>query len=121
MALIERSEIRNVTGIEKEQKIAILNFLQGAVYCWCKNRRNEWFGMRDLMGGDNYYWKGTPLLTLYLKHKDTLGKKEKDAATDAAKDAGWLLKQVLEKDKRKFHTKKLGLVRMYKWDGDSSY
>lgn len=121
MALIEKSEIRDVTGLDQAKKDAIYHFLQGAVYCWCKNRPNEWFAMRDLMGGDNYYWEGTPLLTLYQKHKDVLGKEWEDAVTGAAKDSGWLLKRVIEDDKRNFETKKEGLVRMYKWDGDSSY
>ncbi len=121
MALIEKSKIQNVTGIDERQRNTIFCFLQGAVYCWCKNRPNEWFAMRDLMGGDNYYWEGTPLLSLYQKHYDILGKASEDAVTAAAKDSGWLLKRVIEDDKRIFHTKKEGLVRMYKWDGDSSY
>ena len=40
-------------------------FLQGAVYCWCKNRKDEWFAARDLLGGDNYYWQSSPLMPLY--------------------------------------------------------
>ena len=40
-------------------------FLQGAVYCWCKNRKDDWFAARDLLGGNNYYWQGTPLIPLY--------------------------------------------------------
>lgn len=57
----------------------------------------------------NYYWEGTPLLTLYQKHKDVLGKEWEDAVTGAAKDSGWLLKRVIEDDKRNFKTKKEGL------------
>jgi len=121
MALIEKSEIRNVTGIDKKEIESIYHFLQGAVYCWCKNCPNKWFAMRDLMGGDNYYWEGTPLLVLYHKHKDKLGKSWEVAVSGAAKDSGWILKRVIEDDKRQFETKKEGLVRMYKWDGDSSY
>ena len=45
------SEIREVKGIDANQLKRILDFLQGAVYCWCKNRENEWFSLRDLMGG----------------------------------------------------------------------
>lgn len=121
MALIEKSEIRNVTGIDSTQLKAIYHFLQGAVYCWCKNRPSEWFALRDLMGGDNYYWDSTPLMSLYEKHKDNIGKVWEDAVSGAAKDSGWILKRVLEDDKRRFDTKKEGLVRMYRWDGDSSY
>lgn len=114
MALTTNSELRNVHGISNEEKQRIIDFLQGAVYCWCKNRPDEWFSMRDLMGGDNYYWQGTPLLVLYKKHE----KKHNDwkpAVEAAGKDSGWLLKEVIHKDKRKFETKKDELIRKYRW------
>lgn len=38
MALIIESEIKDVHGISNEGKQRIIDFLQGAVYCWCKNR-----------------------------------------------------------------------------------
>ncbi len=69
MALLIDTEIRTVHGIKPEDTKSIIDFLQGAVYCWYKNRPDEWFSMRDLMGGDNYYWQGTPMLELYEKHK----------------------------------------------------
>ena len=106
------SEIRKVYEITQEEETAICNFLQGAVYCWCKNRPDEWFGMRDLMGGDNYYWQGTPLYCLYIKHSD-----KSTAVEDAGKDSGWLLKKIIYEDKRHFDTKKEGLIRKYKWVG----
>ena len=116
MTLIVKSKVKNVTGITKEQEVAICSFLQGAVYCWCKNRPGEWFAMRDLMGGDNYYWNETPLIVLYEKHKE-----EDDAVRAAGRDSGWLLKKVINDDKRNFETKKDEMVRKYKWDGDKSY
>jgi len=106
--LVEKSEIREVHGITKEQKQKILDFLQGAVYCWCKNRRDEWFAARDLLGGDNFYWEGTPMFALYEKSKDV---------EQAGKDAGWLLKRVINDDKRTFNTTVNGLVRQYCWNG----
>lgn len=109
--LIENTEIREVNGISEEQKKRILDFLQGAVYCWCKNRKDEWFAARDLLGGENYFWQGTPLLALYEKTKDV---------KQAGKDAGWLLKKVICEDKRSFQTKKEGLVRQYRWNGDEN-
>lgn len=39
--LIGETEIRDVHGIPEEQKQRIIDFLQGAVYCWCKNRKDE--------------------------------------------------------------------------------
>jgi len=116
MTLIPKSEVRNVNGITPKQKEDIINFLQGAVYCWCKNKKDEWFSMRDLMGGDNFYWEGTPLMALFGKHK-TEGKDDKAAIEAAGKDSGWLLKLVIDNDKRNFETKKEDLIRKYLWDG----
>lgn len=116
MALINKSELRNVTGIRQDQKQRIVDFLQGAVYCWCKNRKDEWFSMRDLMGGENYYWEGTPLMALYEKHI-TNGKNSPDAVESAGKDSGWMLKKTIIEDKREFETKKEDLIRKYRWTG----
>lgn len=110
MSLNEKSEIRDVTGISKEEKISIKNFLQGAVYCWCKNNKDHWFSLRDLMGGDNFHWQGTPLIKLYEKHKH-----KEDSVKSAGIDVGWLLKVVIEEDKRLFETKKESLIRKYRW------
>ncbi|WP_219605470.1 hypothetical protein [Vibrio parahaemolyticus] len=50
MGFINKEVIRGITGVSDEEQASIKAFLQGAVYCWCKNRRNEWFSLRDLMG-----------------------------------------------------------------------
>ena len=103
MTLRDKSEIREVKGISPEEKQRILDFLQGAVYCWCKNRKNEWFSMRDLMGGENSSWDGTPLYALYLKHIKA-GKSVEEAIESAGIDSGWLLKKMLDEDSRFFDT-----------------
>jgi len=113
--LLKNFRVRGVVGITEEERKRIYDFLQGAVYCWCKNRKNEWFSLRDLMGGDNYYWKGTPLNSLYLKHKNK-GKADEEAVNKGAgKDAGWLLKKMIKEDKRMFDTKREDYIRKYKW------
>ena len=103
MTLVPTSEIRNVTGISDQENQRIRDFLQGAVYCWCKNRNNEWFALRDLMGGPNFDWSATPMIVLYEKHINC-GKPQDQAITDAAKDGGWLLKRVINDDERAFET-----------------
>lgn len=117
MSLTKDSKLRTVSGITKAQAIRISDFLQGAVYCWCKNRKDEWFSLRELMGGDNYYWQGTPLIPLYEKHKDHA----QDPVAEAGKDAGWLLKAVIKKDKRHFDTKKEAKIRQYRWIGGDEH
>lgn len=34
-----------------------------------RNRKEDWFSLRDLMGGENFYWQGTPLYALYEKQE----------------------------------------------------
>lgn len=107
----DAGEVRSVNWLseERENANAIHSFLQGAVYCWCKNNPNEWFSIRDFMGGANYYWEGTPLMRLYEKHEDEKA---------AGQDAGKLLKKVINDDKRRFKTKREDRIRKYKWVGD---
>ena len=113
MSLIPFSEIRDVKNITTAEKQRIYDFLQGAVYCWCKNRKDEWFSVRDLMGGENFDWNGTPLIVLFNKHKKK-GKSDDDAISDAGKDAGWIAKRVINDDKREFQTKD-EYTRKYRW------
>jgi len=113
MALSVTSSVRKVGGITPAQDELICAFLQGAVYCWCKNRRDEWFALRDLMGGDNFFWRGTPLIVLWDKHNGRAA----DPLKEAAKDAGWLLKKVIDADRRTFESREEGLVKQYRWTG----
>lgn len=114
MALLPKSEVREVHGITPKESRDIFNFLQGAVYCWCKNKPEKWFSMRDLMGGENFNWTGTPLSKLYDKHIEK-GKNDASAIEDAGKDSGWILKKVINDDRREFKTKKEDLIRKYRW------
>ena len=117
MALLPPSEVREVRGITDEQPELIKAYLQGAVYSWVKNRSGEQFAARDLVGGENYEWQGTPLIVLYEKHI-ALGKASDAAVDDAAKDLGWLLKAVLNEDKRHFEIGRSGLTAGYRWIGN---
>lgn len=114
MTLISKSQIRDVKEITNAEKQRIYDYLQGAVYCWCKNRFDEWFSVRDLFGGANFDWNGTPMIALYLKHKSK-GKTDDKAIADAGKDAGWILKKIIDDDNREFETKKEELIRKYRW------
>lgn len=116
MAFLAETEVREVRGIEGPAKLLIHEFLRGAVYCWVKNRREEAFSLRDLVGGENTDWDRTPLDHIYKKHR-AKGKDTDAAFADAAKDAGWLLKAVLAEDKRTFTVAKEGLVNSYRWVG----
>jgi len=117
MAFTKPSQVRDVHGITDAEKSLIKAFMQGAVYCWIKNRKDEQFAVRNLMGGENFEWCGTPLFVLFQKHIDA-GKANKAAIESAGKDLGWLVKAVLHEDKRTFEVGKGGLVSMYRWMGN---
>lgn len=106
-------KVRLVNGITATQRRTILAFLQGAVYCWCKNRKDEPFAARDMIGGDNNDWRGTPLMALYEYY---LGGNENNsdyAIAEAGKAAGRLLFDVIANDRRVFETWE-SFTRMYR-------
>ena len=107
---------REVYGIDENTMQRIKDFLQGAVYCWCKNRPNEWFAASDLVGGENADWSNLPLNGLYQKHIDQ-GESEEHAFDQAGIELGHILKSVLADDKRTFETKR-EYVRKYRWLGN---
>ena len=113
MSFRELQEVRTITGISDHDLEKCRVFLQGAVYCWCKNRKNEWFALRDLVGGDNTEWDGIPLDAVYQKHIANLAPDR--AYAEAARDAGWILKRVIADDQRVFDTQILDEVRHYQW------
>jgi hypothetical protein len=108
--------VRDVHGIDPQTKVRIMDFLQGAIYCWVKNRKGEAFAVRDLVGGENGNWAGTPLQGLYDKHLQ-LGKSEDAASQAAGQDIGWLVKAVLDEDKREFEAVEGAYVNSYQWVG----
>ncbi|MDF1798680.1 MAG: hypothetical protein P1V81_05855 [Planctomycetota bacterium] len=116
MTITPTSRLRDVSRVSAPQALAIQNFLQGAVYCWCKNRPDEWFSLRDLMGGTNFYWEDTPLIALYEKHKGTSA----DPVKAAGQDAGWILKSVVSRDTRTFETREANMIREYRWRRDDA-
>ncbi|WP_308603522.1 hypothetical protein [uncultured Fibrobacter sp.] len=115
MFLNADEKVRNVNGISEEQKRKIMDFLQGAVYCWCNSCPGKWFSLQSLMGGKNSYWQGTPL---YILYEIAAGEGDGESAENmAARKAGWLLKSVLKSDKRTFETKEGFRKKYFRWDG----
>ncbi|TGK68752.1 cell division protein SepF [Leptospira wolffii] len=106
------SKVQEVSGLNDEQKQRMYDFLQGAIYSWCKNRENEWFSVQALMGGKNTDWTGTPLEQVYLKHLES-GSEDPEGA--AGRDAGWLLKIVLDADDRVFEHRDGFQRKEYRW------
>lgn len=108
------SKLRKTHGVSASELEAAKSFIQGAVYSWLKNRPNEGFAVRDLVGGVNFDWKGTPIYCFFEKHHNK-GKANSAAIIEAGKDVGWLLKSVLSEDKRNFEKYDQGQTNGYRW------
>ncbi len=117
MALSPRSRVNKVRGISSSDEKAIKDYLQGAVRAWVvvESNRGKQFAARDLVGGPNHDWRGTPPEALYQKHSSR-GKTHKEAIKAAGRDLGWLLKAVLDEDKkRNYKVGRAGRVNGYTW------
>lgn len=110
-------KVRAVHGITTPQRREIRSFLQGAVYCWCKNNRTQPFAARDLVGGDNNDWRGTPLMVLYEFYLGGDARNHEYAVAEAGKALGRLLYDVIARDRRIFETQE-GYTRTYLWTGN---
>ena len=107
---------KNFKNLDESDLKIIKAYLQGAVYCWIVNRKDEYFYARDLVGGENWNWNGTPLQIIY----DRLLPQGKDhAEAQAGSDLGWILRLVLVEDQRNFirqDNEKDQWANSYKWD-----
>lgn len=115
MLIGDNTELRNVNFIDINDIQRIKDYLQGAVYCWCNTKGEEWFSARDFVGKENFDWRGTPCQILF----DALYKDENNvdyAVEEAGKALGRILKTVLSQDmQRTFETKKEFKSRIYRW------
>ena len=96
-ASVEEMELRGIKGSAE-------SFIKGAVYQFIADQTEKTNGeirfcIRDLLGGTNADWENTPLQYLYDYHIRE-GKTKEEAYVQTARDAGWLLKEVLCKDLR---------------------
>lgn len=108
---------RNVHGFTEHEIERMLDYLQGTVQVWCRDRHGEWFAARDLLGGANYYWQGTPLMLLYEYYLDLSDGDSDYAVTQAGRAAGNLLKRVLIEDAKRTYETRQGYTREYRWVG----
>ena len=113
MSFIRSNRVRNITGLTNAQEQRIRDFLQGAVYDWFKNHQNEWFSLRDLMGGANTNWTGTPMEELYEKHIK-LRKTAPKAVKQAGIDGGHVLARVMELDRHRYDFRQGPRIKQYR-------
>lgn len=96
-ASVEEMDSRGIKG-------SAVSFIKGALYQFISDQAEKTDGeisfcIRDLLGGANADWENTPLQYLYDYHIRK-GKTEEEAYAQTARDAGWLLKEVLCNDPR---------------------
>jgi hypothetical protein len=113
MLIGDNTKTQEVHGLSEQEEQSIRSYLQGAVYCWCNTKEQEWFSARDFLGGENFFWEGTPCYVLYRRHIDA-GQTPEYAFSEAARSAGLLLKSVLAEDNRTFETE-TDYARRYRW------
>lgn len=115
--------VNNVVGLTEQERTKALSYLQGMVYMWCAINGNQVFAARDLMGGENYDWTGTPLVDVWYNRQRRYQAEYPDTPIEeindwthgeAAKEVGRLLKKVLIDDKRQFVELK-GYSNQYQW------
>lgn len=95
--------------------------LQGSVYATVRNHKGDGFkfAFRDLFGGPNWEWSDTPLFPIWENCLATK-KGNVDAAYQyTARIAGFILKNVLIKDRRTFKQHSGFGTQCYSWvNGD---
>lgn len=100
--------INNMKSSVRQMRIEMENrdikfakeYVKGAVHSFCKNNSKEPFSVRILFGGANKDWHGTALQCIYEYYRDTV--KDPKPANRAAIYVGYLLKSVLNDDRREF-------------------
>ena len=108
---------RNVWGPDAIELRQMRDYLLGAVQVWCRDRHGEWFAARDLLGGANRYWQGTPLMALYDYYLSQSNGDDDYAFHQAARAAGNLLKRVLVEDEKRTYETRKRFTREYRWIG----
>ena len=109
---------RNVNGFSEDELQRMCDYLLGAVQSWCRDRHGEWFAARDLLGGPNYYWQGTPLFRLYEFYMERSNGDWDYSVSQAGRAAGNLLKRVLINDPKRLYETRTQYTREYRWVGD---
>lgn len=111
---------RNVHGFTECELQRMRDYLLGAVHAWCRDRHGEWFAARDLLGGANYFWQGTPLNRLYEYYMEQSDEDSEYSITQAGRSAGNLLKRVLIEDTKRTYETRSGYTREYRWVGEEN-
>lgn len=115
MIINDSTGCRSVRGFEDSDLKEMRAYLLGAAQVWCRDRHGKWFAARDLLGGANYNWKGTPLQSLYNYYLKKRNRNDGYAEKQAGIAAGHLLKRALKDDPKRLYETRQGYTREYRW------
>ena len=94
--LIGNNRFNRYLWLNLTEETLICAFMQGAVYAWCNVHGSEPFAARNLVGGDNFYWQGTPLYPLYEHYHNLYPNDDSGyAVTQAGRALGHILKRII--------------------------
>ncbi len=116
--IIGEDTYMHVHGFDDREIQRMRDYLLGAVQVWCRDRHGEWFAARDLLGGANYFWQGTPLMRLYDYYMVQSDGDDEYSVRQAGRAAGHLLKRVLVEDTKRTYETRQGFTREYRWVGE---
>ena len=116
--IIGEETYMHVHGFIEREIQRMRDYLLGAVQAWCRDRHGEWFAARDILGGPNFYWQGTPLYPLYEYYLDKSEGDSDYAISQAGRAAGHLLKRVLIEDTKRNYETRQRFTREYRWVGE---
>ena len=108
---------KKVHGFSDGELQRMRDYLLGSVQAWCRDRHGEWFAARDLLGGANFNWQGTPLQPLYVYYMERSNHDDAYSVKQAGRAAGHLLKRVLIEDSKRTYETHKGYTRQYRWVG----
>ena len=116
--MFDNESYKNVHGLAEQELQRMRDYLQGAVHIWCRDRHEEWFAAKDLLGGANHYWQGTPLRRLYEYYMEQSDGNSEYSVRQAGRAAGHLLKRVLINDTKRRYETRQGYTREYRCVGE---
>lgn len=113
MSLTPKSRIQAISAKLTPMDVEIIKtYIRGCVQGFCCNDSTKPFSVRALFGGENSDWRNTPMQRIYDFYKRT-GKTDDEAYDCTAKDAGHLLKMVLNEDSDYSYDWKKGYTNIY--------
>ena len=101
MIINKKDKIQKISAKISTKELELAKaYIQGAVHSHCNANPAQPFSVRSLFGGNNKDWSNTPLQCIYNYHHKISG--TQNPTEQAAKDIGWIFKDVLNQDTRHF-------------------